>query len=70
LVQVAVADRVARLDQINELSRLLRESETDRAARFDVIQNLQARIAEIERTWAWRFYSRLPSSLTGRKPAE
>jgi SAM-dependent methyltransferase len=64
------ADRAARLEQIHELSRLLRESETDRAARFDVIQNLQARIAEIERTWAWRLYSTLPPSLTGRKPAE
>jgi SAM-dependent methyltransferase len=70
LLRESDADRAARLEQIHELSRLLRESETDRAARFDVIQNLQARIAEIERTWAWRLYSTLPSSLTGRKPAE
>ena len=64
------ADRAALLEQIHELSRLLRESETDGAARFDIIQNLQARIARIEGTWAWRLYCRLPSSLTGRKPAE
>ncbi len=70
LLRESDADRAARLEQIHELSRLLRESETDRAARFDVIQNLQTRIAEIERTWAWRLYSRLPSSLTGRRPAE
>ena len=70
LLRESDADRAARLEQIHELSRLLRESETDRAARFDVIQNLQARIDEIERTWAWRLYRTLPSSLTGRKPAE
>jgi hypothetical protein len=70
LLRESDADRVVRLEQITELSRLLRESETDRAARFDVIQHLQARIAEIEGTWAWRLYSRLPSSLTGRKPVE
>jgi SAM-dependent methyltransferase len=70
LLRESDADRAARLEQIHELSRLLRESETDRAARFDVIQNLQARIAEIQRTWAWRLYRTLPSSLTGRKPAE
>jgi len=64
------ADRAALLEQIHELSRLLRESETDGVARFDIIQNLQARIARIEGTWAWRLYCRLPSSLTGRKPAE
>jgi SAM-dependent methyltransferase len=70
LLRESDADRAARLEQIHELSRLLRESETDRAARFDVIQNLQARIAEIEGSWAWRLYTRLPSSLTGRNPAE
>jgi SAM-dependent methyltransferase len=70
LLRESDADRAARLEQIHDLSRLLEESEADRAARFDVIQNLQARIAEIERTWAWRLYSRLPSSLTGRRPVE
>ena len=70
LLRESDADRAARLEQIHDLSRLLEESESDRAARFDVIQNLQARIAEIERTWAWRLYSRLPSSLTGRRPVE
>ena len=70
LLRESDADRAARLEQIHDLSRLLEESEADRAARFDVIQNLQARIAEIERTWAWRLYRTLPSSLTGRKPAE
>jgi SAM-dependent methyltransferase len=70
LLRESDADRAARLEQIHELSRLLHESETDRAARFDVIQNLQARIAEIEGTWAWRLYSRLPSSLTRRNRAE
>jgi SAM-dependent methyltransferase len=70
LLRESAADRAARLEQIHELSRLLRESETDRAARFDVIQNLQARIAKIEGSWAWRLYTRLPSSLTGRNPAE
>jgi SAM-dependent methyltransferase len=70
LLRESDADRAARLEQIHELSRLLEESEADRAASFEVIQNLQARIAEIERTWAWRLYSRLPSSLTGRRPAE
>ena len=70
LLRESEADRAARLEQIHELSRLLRESEADRAARFDVIQNLQARIAEIERTWAWRLYTTIPASLTGRKPME
>jgi SAM-dependent methyltransferase len=70
LLRESDADRAARLEQIHELSRLLQESETDRAARLDVIRNLEARIAEIESTWAWWLYSRLPSWLTGRKPAE
>ena len=60
----------AHMADVDKLTALLRESETDRAARFDVIQNLQARIAKIEGAWAWRVYRRLPSSLTGRKPAE
>ena len=70
LLRESEADRAARLEQDQELSDLLRESEADRAERFEVIQRLDARIAEIKRTWAWRFYKTLLSSLTGLKPGE
>ena len=41
-------DGAARLEQINELTRLLKESETDRAARLEVINKLGAQLQESE----------------------
>ena len=42
------ADRAARLDQINELTRLFRESEADRAARLEVIHEQGRRLGKVE----------------------
>jgi len=54
--QEAEADRAARLDQINTLTKLLQESEADRAARLEQIQELTAMVkstqAELEATQA------------------
>ncbi len=44
--EVSEADRAARLEQVNKLTRLLKESEADRKARLEEIKRLWAKIRE------------------------